>query len=104
MPLLRPRCVTPGSFALLLRSLGVTRRSLGRPNAFGIIEKEFAVKLLLEIVLALFAHPIAVVLAWIDLARRDDLNGTKKLLWAVICLLWGVGPILYVLLTDGGLW
>lgn len=61
-------------------------------------------KLLLEIVLALFAHPIAVVLAWIDLARRDDLAGTKKLLWAVICLLWGVGPILYVLLADGGLW
>ncbi len=61
-------------------------------------------KLLVEIVISLLVHPLAVVLAWINLAQRDDLDGTKKLLWAVICLLWGVGPILYLLLADGGLW
>lgn len=61
-------------------------------------------KLLIEIVISLLVHPLAVILAWIDLGRRDDLNGTKKLLWAVICVFWGVGPILYVLLADGGLW
>lgn len=66
--------------------------------------KEFTVKLLIEIVLALVLHPVAVVLAWINLAGRDDLGGTKKLLWAVICLVWGIGPILYMLLADGGLW
>lgn len=61
-------------------------------------------KLLFEIVISLLLHPLAVVLAWIDLAGRDDLAGGKKLLWAIICLLWGVGPILYLLLADGGLW
>lgn len=72
--------------------------------AFVVSEKEFAVKLLVEIVISLLLHPLAVVLAWINLAQRDDLDGTKKLLWAAICLVWGVGPILYLLLTDGGLW
>lgn len=61
-------------------------------------------KLLIEIVISLLLHPLAVVLAWINLAGRNDLDGTKKLVWAVICLFWGVGPILYVLLADGGLW
>ncbi len=32
----------------------------------------------------LLAHPLAVVLAWIDLARSDDLNGTKNLLWGLV--------------------
>lgn len=36
-------------------------------------------KLLLEIVLALLAHPIAVVLAGIDPTQHDDLSRTKKL-------------------------
>jgi hypothetical protein len=61
-------------------------------------------KLIIEVILALVLHPIAVILAWINLARRRDLSGGKKLLWGVICLVWGIGPILYMLLGDGELW
>ncbi len=61
-------------------------------------------KLLIEILLALFLHPIAVILAWINIAARGDLSGGKKLLWALVCVLWGIGPILYMLLADGALW
>jgi hypothetical protein len=62
------------------------------------------VKLLLEVVLAIVLHPVAVVLAWINLAGRQDLGRTRKLIWAVVCLIWGLGPILYILLDDGSLW
>jgi hypothetical protein len=61
-------------------------------------------KLFLEIVLAAILHPIAVVLMWINLAGRSDLNGTQKAIWAVVGLIWGIGPILYILVGDGMLW
>lgn len=61
-------------------------------------------KLLIEILLAIFLHPVAVVLAWINIATRGDMDGPKKLLWALVCVLWGVGPILYMLLAEGTLW
>lgn len=61
-------------------------------------------KLLLEIVLSLVLHPIAMVLAWINIAGRADLSCLQKIIWAVICLVWGAGPILYILLSDGTLW
>ncbi len=61
-------------------------------------------KLLIEILLAIFLHPIAVILAWINIAARGDMDGAKKILWALVCILWGIGPILYLLLTDGTLW
>jgi NADH:ubiquinone oxidoreductase subunit 3 (subunit A) len=58
-------------------------------------------KKLLE-VLVCFLHPIAVVLAWINLAGRNDLNGLQKLAWAVFMLI-PVVPFVYVL-TGGDLW
>ena len=61
-------------------------------------------KLLVEILLALFLHPVAFVLALLNILGRSDLGGTKKLVWALVCLLWGVGPILYLLVGDGTLW
>ena len=61
-------------------------------------------KLLLEILLAIFLHPIAFLLSLINIASRDDMSGGKKVLWAVICFFWGIGPILYILLGDGQLW
>jgi hypothetical protein len=33
---------------------------------------------LLELVVC-FLHPVAVILMWVDLASRNDLNGTEKL-------------------------
>ena len=61
-------------------------------------------KLLLEILVAVILHPVAVVLMWINLAGRTDLNATQKTVWAIVGLLWGIGPILYMLVGDGVLW
>jgi hypothetical protein len=61
-------------------------------------------KLLLEIILSIVLHPIALVLMLIDIARRSDLSSGKKLIWAFVGLLWGVGEILYIIVGDGTLW
>lgn len=61
-------------------------------------------KLLVEILLAVFLHPVAWVLCVINIAGRGDLSGVKKVLWVLITFFWGIGPILYVLLADGALW
>lgn len=58
-------------------------------------------KKLLEIVVC-FIHPLAVVLAWINLLGRSDLSGVQKLAWAVF-LLVPIVPFVYVL-TGGELW
>jgi hypothetical protein len=61
-------------------------------------------KLIFEILIAVFLHPIAVVLMWIDLAGREDLGTAQRVIWAIVGLLWGIGPILYILVGDGDLW
>jgi hypothetical protein len=61
-------------------------------------------KLLLEVVISLFLHPIAVVLMWVNLAGRADLSTVEKILWALVGIVWGVGPILYILVGRGALW
>ncbi len=61
-------------------------------------------KLLIEILIAIFLHPLAVVLVVINLLQRQDIGGGRKLLWGLVSLLWGIGPILYVLLGDGEFW
>jgi hypothetical protein len=61
-------------------------------------------KLLLEIVISAFLHPLAYLLALINILGRDDLTAGQKLLWAIICIVWGIGPILYVLIGGGALW
>lgn len=58
-------------------------------------------KKLLEL-LVCFLHPLAVVLAWINLAGRSDLSGTQKLAWAIFMIV-PVVPFVYVL-TGGDLW
>jgi hypothetical protein len=62
------------------------------------------VKVLLEILLSIFLHPIAAVLMWINLFGRNDLNDAQKLIWAITGILWGIGPILYFLVGGGELW
>ncbi len=61
-------------------------------------------KFLLEVLMAVILHPIAVILMWINLAGRTDIGGGKKILWAILGLIWGIGPILYLLIGDGVLW
>jgi hypothetical protein len=58
-------------------------------------------KKLLE-VLVCFLHPLAVVLAWINLLGRSDLSGVRKLIWGVFMIV-PVVPFVYVL-TGGDLW
>lgn len=61
-------------------------------------------RVLLEIAFAIVLHPLAVVLVWINLSRRSDLGLIKKLLWGLVSLIWGVGPLLYIFLGGGEFW
>ncbi|MBO0702456.1 MAG: hypothetical protein J2P38_05960 [Candidatus Dormibacteraeota bacterium] len=61
-------------------------------------------KLLIEILLSVLLHPIAMILALINIAFRSDLSLLQKVLWGVISVIWGLGPILYILLGGGELW
>jgi hypothetical protein len=63
-----------------------------------------SVKILLEVLLSIVLHPIAVILMWINLFGRTDLNGIQKTIWAITGILWGIGPILYFLVGGGELW
>jgi len=61
-------------------------------------------KVLCEILLSIFLHPIAMVLMWINLAMRTDIDGNRKIIWFAVSLLWGLGPVLYMLVDNGALW
>ncbi|MBV8149055.1 MAG: hypothetical protein JO092_08195 [Candidatus Eremiobacteraeota bacterium] len=61
-------------------------------------------KILLEILLSVFLHPIAMILMWINLIARGDMVTVKKVVWFFVSILWGLGPILYVLVAEGALW
>lgn len=61
-------------------------------------------KLLLQILVAVILHPLAFLLMLMNLLGRDDIDGAKKLIWALVGLLWGIGPILYILIGEGALW
>ena len=61
-------------------------------------------KLLVEILLAIFLHPIVWVLCVINIVGRTDMGGLSKVLWIIITFFWGIGPILYVLLANGAFW
>jgi Phospholipase_D-nuclease N-terminal len=62
------------------------------------------IKFLAEVLIAIFLHPIAFVLAVINIVNRQDLSGVSKVLWIIISFFWGIGPILYILLGGGKLW
>jgi hypothetical protein len=61
-------------------------------------------KLLIEVLLALILHPIAFVLCLVNILGRDDLGGLEKVVWIVVTLFWGIGPILYILVGRGAMW
>jgi hypothetical protein len=62
------------------------------------------IKLLLEILLAIFVHPIAWVLCLINIVGRGDLTTLEKVVWIVVTFVWGLGPILYLLVGGGSMW
>ncbi|MBV8726211.1 MAG: hypothetical protein JO233_00380 [Candidatus Eremiobacteraeota bacterium] len=61
-------------------------------------------KLFFEILISVILHPIAMILMWINLLARDDLEPSRKLIWFIVSIIWGLGPILYLLVEDGSLW
>lgn len=61
-------------------------------------------KLALEILLSIFLHPIAMILMWINLIARKDMGTVKKVVWFIVSIIWGLGPILYILVAEGALW
>ncbi|TMB47837.1 MAG: hypothetical protein E6J53_01165 [Chloroflexi bacterium] len=61
-------------------------------------------KLIGEILVSIFLHPVAWVLCVINIVNRTDMGGFSKFLWIVITFVWGIGPILYILLGGGRLW
>ena len=61
-------------------------------------------KLLLEILLSIVLHPIAMILMWINLIKRTDMVTYKKVVWFIVSLIWGLGPILYMVVAEGALW
>ncbi|HVN69897.1 MAG TPA: hypothetical protein VMU38_09660 [Candidatus Binatia bacterium] len=61
-------------------------------------------KLLLEVLLSILLHPIAMILMWINILARGDMTTFKKVVWFIVSIVWGLGPILYVLVAEGTLW
>jgi hypothetical protein len=59
-------------------------------------------KKILELLVCIFLHPVAVILGWINIAGRSDLSGGQKVVWAIF-LLVPLVPFLYIL-TGGDLW
>jgi len=68
------------------------------------MREEQPMKLLFEILLSIFLHPIAMILMWINLIGRGDLTTFQKVIWFVVSIIWGLGPILYLLVAEGSLW
>jgi hypothetical protein len=60
-------------------------------------------KVLLEILVAIILHPVATILAILNILGRDDLQGAQKIIWAVVSII-PIGPILYVTVGGGALW
>jgi hypothetical protein len=59
----------------------------------------------MEILVSIVLHPVAVVLAWLNLIVRNDMGTLAKIIWAVVLFFaWGIGPIVYILFGGGTLW
>jgi len=61
-------------------------------------------KLFFEILISIVLHPVAMILMWINLIARGDMTALKKVVWFAVSILWGLGPILYILVAEGSLW
>jgi hypothetical protein len=62
------------------------------------------IKFIVEVLMAIFLHPVAFVLCVINIVNRSDMSGLSKVLWIIITFFWGIGPILYLLLGGGKFW
>jgi hypothetical protein len=58
-------------------------------------------KKVLELLVCIL-HPLAMILAWINILGRRDLGDLAKVAWIVFCI-FPIVPFIYVL-TGGDLW
>lgn len=99
--------MSPSITVMVIKATGAlwrARNGLRRLAAGASLVYNEVMKLLLEILVSLILHPIAYILALINLAGRNDLTPAQKIIWGVVCVVWGIGPILYVLVGGGVLW
>lgn len=59
-------------------------------------------KLPAEVAIVILIPPL--LLSWRDIVRRPDLPGPLRGWWAVMCLMPGLGPLLYLGIGQGQLW
>ena len=62
------------------------------------------IKFIVEVLMAIFLHPLAYILCIINIVNRNDMSGLSKVLWIVITFFWGIGPILYIIIGGGKFW
>ncbi|HEY8802585.1 MAG TPA: PLDc N-terminal domain-containing protein [Candidatus Dormibacteraeota bacterium] len=62
------------------------------------------IKFIVEVLMAIFLHPLAYILCIINIVNRSDMSGLSKVLWIIITFFWGIGPILYILIGGGKFW
>jgi len=61
-------------------------------------------KVIAEVLLAIFLHPIAFLLCVINIVGRKEMGTLSKVLWIIVTFFWGIGPILYLLIGGGTFW
>ena len=62
------------------------------------------IKFIVEVLMAIFLHPLAYILCIINIVNRTDMTGLSKVLWIIITFFWGIGPILYIIIGGGKFW
>ena len=62
------------------------------------------IKFIVEVLMAIFLHPLAYILCIINIVNRNDMSGLSKVLWIIITFFWGIGPILYIIIGGGKFW
>jgi hypothetical protein len=62
------------------------------------------IKFVVEVLMAIFLHPLAYILCIINIVNRTDMSGLSKVLWIIITFVWGIGPILYIIIGGGKFW
>ena len=62
------------------------------------------IKFIVEVLMAIFLHPLAYILCIINIVNRTDMSGLSKVLWIIITFFWGIGPILYIVIGGGKFW
>ena len=62
------------------------------------------IKFIVEVLMAIFLHPLAYILCIINIVNRTDMSGVSKVLWIIVTFFWGIGPILYIVIGGGRFW